>query len=138
MVPRASAVDHGGKVYIAGGNGNNLFRIKVGGAIDELIDATGDGTNPLTAPIATVAPAKTRAVVAGLASSNAFEIVSSSNISQIIDGTGDGVNALLGASDVAADADRNVAVTGAGSRITPSRSTRAARSPRSSTPRATA
>ena len=118
------AVDSAGNAYVVGSVSQNVFRITPAGGITEIIDATGDGTNPLLKPFDIATDAAGNVYVAGANSDNAFRVTPGGVITQIIDSTCDGSgNTLLAPHGIAVDGFGNVYVTGRDSdnafRITP-------------------
>ena len=85
------AVDVSGNVYVAGRRSANAFRIGPGGAITEIIDATGDGAgNTLDAAFGIAVDGSGNVYVTGQNNDNAFQITPGGVITEIIDATGDG------------------------------------------------
>jgi hypothetical protein len=79
----------------------------------EIIDATGDGTSPLTGPQGILVDGSGIVYVAGWASDNAFQITPGGVITELIDGTGDGMgNTLDSPTTIAVDGSGNVYVAG--------------------------
>ena len=82
--------------------------------ITQIIDATGDGTNPLNAPRGVAVDGSGNVFVAGEGTSdNAFKITPGGVVTQIIDATGDGAGNTLGnPRGIAVDGSGNVYVAG--------------------------
>jgi sugar lactone lactonase YvrE len=109
------AVDAAGNVFVAGeGSVGQVFRITPGGAIQQLIDMTGDGAGDfLNQPSALAVDAAGNVFVAGLVSDNVFRITPGGFIQQIIKGTVAGGGPVLSSPDgLAVDAAGNVFVAG--------------------------
>jgi len=117
---RARQVLLGGAVFLA----MPLLAPAAGRAqITQLIDATGDGTNPLAVGSAVATDGAGNAFVSGFGTDNAFKITPGGAITQIIDSTGDGTNGLDGLEELATDGAGNVFAAGGNSdnvfKITP-------------------
>ena len=81
--------------------------------ITEIIDATGDGTNPLDCPPGVAVDGSGNVFVAGFGSNNAFKITPGGVITEIIDDFGDGTNPFFGPIDFSvAVSGTDVFVTG--------------------------
>ena len=81
----------------AGTFSDNAFQITPGGAITEIIDATGDGAgNPLDGPEGIAVDGSGNVYVTGRISDKAFKITPGGLITEIIEATGDGAGNPLG------------------------------------------
>ena len=103
-----------GNVYVSGQSSNNVFEITPGGAITEILDATGDGLGGTVQSPEWLAVGPSGNVYAScFGTDNAFEITPGGTVTEIIDATGDGLgNALDGGEGIATDAAGNVYVSG--------------------------
>ena len=98
-------------IYIAArDDGLRIFDLQCD--ITEVIDSTGDGTDPLSGAQGIAVDAAGNVYVGGSGSSNVFRIPPGGPPLQIIDSTGDGTNSLITPHGLAADAAGNVYVTG--------------------------
>ena len=89
---------------MTGALSDNAFKVTRGGAITQIIDATGDGVHALSEPGGIALDDATGDVyVAGRLSNNVFKITPAGVITQIIDANGDGVHGLGEPVDVAVD-----------------------------------
>jgi Beta-propeller repeat/Thrombospondin type 3 repeat len=123
-------VDGSGNVYLVGFGSQNVFKIATPGTcstsgtpctITEIIDTTGDGTNPLT-PVGVAVDGSGNVYVSGDASRNVFKIATPGTcstggtpctITEIIDAAGDWTgNFLDSPTGVAVDGSGNVYVAG--------------------------
>jgi hypothetical protein len=78
-------------VFVAGGEGDNVFRITPAGAITQIIDGGGDGLGHVLVNVKSLAVDSAGNVfVEGTLSDNAFMITPAGAITQIIDSSGDG------------------------------------------------
>ncbi len=114
--PWSVAVDALGNTYVTGASTHNAFKIAVGGAVSQIIDASGDGLFGLNTPVAILADAAQNVYVAGFGSNSVFRITATGVISRILASNGDGAgNALLFPSALAVDAAGTLHVAGSGS-----------------------
>ena len=114
--PQAVAVSPAGVIYVAGGAGDNVFRLIVDDSsyiqFTPILFARGDGTNTLDFAADVVVEASGAVVVAGRDSDNVFRVAADGTITQIASSTGDGTNALDEPVAVAAAPDGGVYVAG--------------------------
>jgi hypothetical protein len=109
MTPGATAVDHLGNAFVAGGGSDNVFKITPSGAITEILDAAGDGAgNTFNSPWDLTVDSSGNVFVTAAGTTNAFKIGPQGEITEIIDSTGDGMGNPF-------SFPRAIAVDGAGS-----------------------
>lgn len=120
--PNGIAVGPSGNVYVAGDASNNVFAIGPGcgaSGVEEILDATGDGTHGFSGAIGVAVDGAERVFVAGDNTHNVFMITDpcgANFATQIIDGTGDGQGHTLSVPlFVAVDGSGNAYVTASGS-----------------------
>lgn len=115
--PQGVAVASSGNVYVSGGTSHNVFRITLtpAGDVDtkmEIIDETGNGSNPFLLPgtwgLAVDRNETVYATASG--SHNAFKITLGGLITQIIDSNGNEVVPCIEPKGIAVDDDGNVYV----------------------------
>jgi sugar lactone lactonase YvrE len=113
-IPGGLAVDGSGNLFVASGSPSPaVFRVTPEGEVRVVIDADGDGTNPLSAPTDLALDAAGNLFVAGRQSDNVFRVTAGGEIAQLIDATGDGAGHPLGELlAMAVDAAGNVFVAG--------------------------
>jgi hypothetical protein len=104
--PRVAAVPDG-TVFTGHNNGtqpvDTVFKVSPSGEITQVLDETGDGTNPLSVLIELAADAAGNVYAAGRDSKNVFKVTPEGAITQIIDSTGDGTTGIGHMGDVAVD-----------------------------------
>ena len=122
--PRTSGgtvVDGSGNVYVTGSLSHNAFKITPGGTITEIIDSSGDGTNPLDLATGIAVDGSGNVYVAGRESDNVFKISTPGScstggtpctITEIINSSGDGSDPFDGPLGLAVDGSGNVYATG--------------------------
>ncbi len=122
--PAGIAVDSAGTVCVGGRDSNNAFRVTAGGAIEQIIDSTGDGGfYGLSATRWVAVDASGNCYLTGGSSNSAFKIDPGGAIKEIINLDGDGFYILEYPIGIAVGPTGNVYVAGYDShnafRITP-------------------
>lgn len=130
--PTSIAIDSNDNVYVAGFSSNNVFRIaasttcSTGGTactITEIIDAGGDGSNPLTSPAGVATDSAGNVYMTTQNSNNVFRVAAPTTcsvdgtpctITEILDDTGDGSTGFGFGRGIVTDSADNVYTTGIG------------------------
>ena len=115
--PDGVAVDSAGNVYVAScglaPGGDGVFKILTDGSKIQLMDTSGDGTNPLACAVGIAVDGSDNVFVVGNVSDNVFKITPAGVATQVIDATGAGAGmGLSGPIGVAVDGSDNVYVSG--------------------------
>ena len=111
--PEGLVVAPCGTIYVAGGGSNNVFRISPAGLVTQVLDGTGDGTNPMTGPTGLALDASGNVFVSCVFSNNVFRVTPTGVVTQVMDATGDGLgNTLSRPRGLAVDASGNLLVAG--------------------------
>jgi streptogramin lyase len=105
--PRGVAVDGDRNVYAVGEASDNVFKIEPDRTRSVILDAAGDGINPLDTPFGVAADRQGNVYVTGFGTDNVFKVTAAGQKTQIL-----GAGFIDGPREIAVDMAGNVFVTG--------------------------